>query len=530
MKEFSLIEQQLTAYEQQLEERKQELSDLVIDITEDERERVKKRASRGLRGFWYFARKVFPEYFKYQFADFQKEIIKFASRKKREVHIVAAPPEHGKTTLLRIFKIWAAIYGKFHYIIKVCETKDLSLMDLATIKLEFELNPRLSFLYGDLKTKGSWEEDRFVVAPTEFNKHGTLFEAFAFGIPPTGRVWKQYRPDFCDIDDLENYKKSANIDISKEKLQFINNDIIPRMSESAPIIWFGNNARKTMAMNIIIEMKPENRKYDYPAFHIHVYPAWNVRKNRALWHQRYKYKSQEEMRIALGIGMMAWLGQYMQSPVIPEGGIFKRIHWNEIPIKKIPRDAKGIIWCDPASGKANCYKVAAVILYSLQTKKFYIPAAYVRQSDWEPYFLALYDLYDRFMEKLMWIGWEQNFHQDQYLKFKELYPSVKDKPDLPIRPVEIKSNKEVDIIMFSVPFEFGKVMFTDDFTKTNDGQEGKAQLVGFPDHPYKDFPDACARGYKQLFSIFAGFAAATNDDRSIYESIETTRLNRQTFR
>ncbi len=264
MREFSLIEHQLSELEKQLEERKLELSDLVIDITEAEREKVKKKASKGVKGFWFFAKKVFPEYFKYQFCDLHTDIIKYSSTKKREVHVIPGPPEHGKTTLLRVFKIWASIYGYYHYIIKVCETKDLSLMDLATIKLEFEMNPRLNFLYGDLKTKGSWEADRFVVAPNEFNKYGTLFEAFAFGIPPTGRVWKHFRPDFCDIDDLENYKRSANIDISKEKLMFINNDIIPRMSEASPIIWFGNNARKTMAMNIIIEMKPEDRKFEYP--------------------------------------------------------------------------------------------------------------------------------------------------------------------------------------------------------------------------------------------------------------------------
>ena len=530
MKEFSLIEHQLGELEKQLEERKLELSDLVIDITEAEREKVKHKAGKGIKGFWFFAKKVFPEYFKYQFGDLHNDIVKFASTKKREVHVTAGPPEHGKTTLLRIFKIWASIYGYYHYIIKVCETKDLSLMDLATIKLEFEMNPRLNFLYGDLKTKNNWEADRFVIAPTEFNKFGTLFEAFAFGIPPTGRVWKHFRPDFCDIDDLENYKRSANIDISKEKLQFINNDIIPRMSESAPIIWFGNNSRKTMAMNIIIEMKPEDRKFEYPAFRIHIYEAWNKKKNKALWGARYKFKSEEEMRTALGIGMMAWLGQYQQTPVIPEGGIFKRIHWIEIAANKIPKDARGIIWCDPASGKANCFKAAVVILYSLQTRKFYIPDAYVRQSDWEPYFTALYDLYERFNDQIYYLAWESNFYQEQYLKFKELYQSLKNKPDLPMRPVDVKSNKDVDIQMFAQPFEFGKIIFAEEFTKGIDGQEGRAQIVGYPDHPFKDFPDACARGYKQLFLIFAGKIMSSNSNREGYQSLNKSKISRESFR
>lgn len=525
MSDFSLILEQIKRREQELESRRLELADLVVDITEAERDKVRAKASKGIKGFWYFAKKVFPEYFKYEFCKLHDDIIKYANTPKRLVHVIAGPPEHGKTTLLRIFKIWAAIYGKFHYIIKVTETKDLSLLDLSSIKLEFEQNQRILFLYGDLRTKGSWEESQFVVAPTEWNKFGAMFEAFAFGIPPTGRIWKHFRPDFCDIDDLENYKKSANVEISKEKLQFINNDIIPRMANDAPIIWFGNNARKTMAMNIIIEMKAEDREYEYPAFKIHVYPAWDKKKNKALWDKRYKFSSEEEMRIALGVGSTTWLGNYMQTPVISEGGVFKKVFWNEIPLNKIPSDARGIIWCDPAAGKANCYKVAVVILYSISTKRFYYVDCFVRQSDWEPYFTALYDLYDKFQDRLFWIGWESNFYQEQYLKFRETYQSLKDLPDLPIRPVESKSNKHTDIIMFSQPYEFGKVIFTIEFTETTDGQEGKAQLVGYPDHPFVDFPDACARGYKQVFQIFVGsFGHNPNKDAG-YESLEKSRYN-----
>ncbi len=524
-KGLSIILEQVNSREVELEERRLELADLVIDITEAERDKVRLKASKGVRGFWFFAKKVFPEYFKYKFGSIHKDIVKFSNETKRKVHVVAGPPEHGKTTLLRIFKIWAAIYGKRHYIIKVCETSDLSLMDQKSIKLEFELNPRIKFLYGDLRTSGSWEEGRFVVAPTEWNKQGTMFEAFAYGIPPTGRIWRQFRPDFADIDDLENYKRSANIKISKEKLQFINNDIIPRMSEDAPIIWFGNNARRTMAMNIIIDMKKDDRKFEYPAFEIHVYPAWNSRWNRPLWNERYgKYKTQEDMRVGLGIGMMTWLGNYMQNPVVPEGGIFKRVHWQEY--RKIPKDARGIMRCDPASGKTKhaCYKVAVVMLYSPTTKKFYIPDAYVRQSDWEPYFQAMYDLYERFEDQIIRIDWESNFYQDQYLKFRELYPSVKDKPDLPINPIEIKSNKDIDIQTFAVPYEFGQIFYSPDFGTTTDGQEGKAQQLGYPDHPFNDFPDAASRAYKTLFAMMAGYMREESSTRRGYESVEKNRL------
>lgn len=240
MDNYSIILSQVQQREQALEDRREQLADLVVDITEEERDRIRKKAAKGIKGFWFFAKKVFPEYFPSPFSSLHKDIIRCAHSKERRVHLFAGPPEHGKTTLARVYKIWAYIHGYRNYIIKVTETMELTLMDMRSIKLELEQNPRLKFLYGDLSTYGAWEDSRFQGAPTEFNKDGTLFEAFAFGVPPTGRVWKQFRPDLCDIDDLENYKRSGNIKISEEKLQFINNDIIPRMRIDAPILWFGS--------------------------------------------------------------------------------------------------------------------------------------------------------------------------------------------------------------------------------------------------------------------------------------------------
>jgi len=521
MSDYSLILQQLEREQQRVDERRKELEGLVVDISSAERERIREKSAKD---FWFFAKKVFPEYFKYKFSRMHKDIIKFAKEKNRKVDVVAGPPEHGKTTLLRVFRVWASIYGYYHYIIKVCETSELSTLDLAIIKMEFEDNPRINFLYGDLKTKGNWEENQFAIQPTEYNDYGTFFEAFAYGIPPTGRVWKHFRPDFCDIDDLENYKKSSNPKISEDKLQFINNDIVPRISEKGHIIWFGNNARKTMAMNMIIEMKKEDRDYEYPAFRVHVYPAF--KNGKPLWTARYSYKTEEGMRIGLGIGSFTWQGNYQQKPTTPEGGIFKKKHYQTYG--KLPKDATGIIWCDPAAGKKNCYKVALPIFFSRETRKFYLPDVYCKQSDWEPYFLAMYELHERYMDRVMYIAWEQNFFQDQYLRFKEIYESTKDRPDLPIRPVEVKSNKQVDIEMFSVPYEYGKIYFSKTFDESGDGQEAKNQMFSYPDYTFNDFPDAAARGYKELFKIFAGYMGSLvrDGDRQTYKSVTKIRTQR----
>ena len=523
MQNFSKIEEQIKRYELELADRRQQLGDLVLDFTPKEKEQIIKK---GGNDFFYFAKKVFPEYCTYPFSRMHKDIHKFYLKVIRDLDLVEGPPEHGKTALLRIMKIWGAIYGKRFYQIKIAETMALSTIDLASIKIEFEDNPRIKFLYGDLRTTGKWDEGAFKVAPTKFNKYGCWFEAFAFGVPPTGRLREHHRPDFCDIDDIENYRKSGNIKISQEKLNFINNDVLPRLSMTSACIWFGNNARKTMAINIITEMEPRIRERDYPAFKIHIYPAFDVIKKEALWKEVYKFNDEEEMRKHFKVGILTWKGNYMQSPVVPDGTEFKLEHWREY--KEMPADAIGIVWCDPASGKSGCYKAAAPIFFSKTTLKFYIPECFCSQCDWEKYFLWMYDIYKRYQKRIRFIGWEKDFHQDQFILFKKLYPSMEGKPDLPIRPMDVKGQgpKDERIRSLTTPYEYGKLLFHEDFLLSKEGVEAQLHLIGFPDYSFKDFADALASGYRIVFNMFAGFMNGNENSGAGYESIDKLRTSR----
>jgi hypothetical protein len=528
MTDFSLILEQVKRREHELEQRRLELEEMDCDITESERDKVIKKASKD---FFYFAKKVFPEYCTKPFSSLHKDIIKYAMEKKRLVDVVAGPPEHGKTAILRIFKIWAAIYGHWHYMIKVTETMALSQIDLASIKIELEQNKRILFLYGYLKTEGLWDEQAFKTRPTKYNKSGSWFEAFAFGVPPTGRIREHFRPDFCDIDDLENYKKSGNVRISRDKLEFINNDIIPRISNEGHIIWFGNNARKSMAINMIIEMEEEERLQNYPAFRIHTYAAWDRKRQRALWFEAYQFNSEEEMRLFFGVGMMTWMGNYMQTPVVPDGLEFKKDHWRSY--SKLPDDAIGIMMCDPASGDSGCFKALVPLLFSRSTVKFYCPEVFLRQTGWEIYFKSMYEMYGRLQRRVRFIGWEKDFHQDQYLEFKKIYPSVRDLPDLPVRPMDVKGNgpKMERIRTLSVPFEMGHILFHEDFLKSKDGMEAQTQLIGFPDYSFVDFDDCMASAYRIVFNMFAGtfMKSSLGINQPAYQSLGQSRVNRNSF-
>ena len=67
-----------------------------------------------------------------------------------------------------------------------------------------------------------------------------------------------------------------------------------------------------------------------------------------MWHEAYDFKTEEEMRLFFGVGMMTWLGNYMQCPVVPSGQEFKLVNWRSF--SKLPDDAIGVMFCDPAGG------------------------------------------------------------------------------------------------------------------------------------------------------------------------------------
>lgn len=281
-----------------------------------------------------------------------------------------------------------------------------------------------------------------------------------------------------------------------------------------------------MASNILVEMDDLERKQNYPAFKIHLYPAWNRKKKKPLWEEAFEFHTEEEMRLFFGVGQMTWNGNYMQEPVVPEGTEFKKVNWRQF--EKLPADALGIIMCDPAGGSKGAYKAANFISYSRTTQRFYVRSFFVRQCDWEPYFQWMYQTYNEFSNHIRFIGWEKDFHQDQFLLFRKLYPSVKDKPPLPILPIEVKGkgNKDERIRSLAVPYETGQILFHKSFSDSKEGLEAELQLIGFPDYSYKDFPDSLATGYRLVFEMFAGGFIPGEEGRNKYESLGKIRNSR----
>jgi hypothetical protein len=78
----------------------------------------KDRKEKARNDFAFFCQTYLPHIFRKPFADFQLEIISFLENPEMRRVVVAAPREHGKTSLIYLgYVLWSILYGKHRFIV-----------------------------------------------------------------------------------------------------------------------------------------------------------------------------------------------------------------------------------------------------------------------------------------------------------------------------------------------------------------------------------------------------------------------------
>ena len=500
--EYSSLEVKFAARERELLALGAHGVDLASLPKDWEKGRKKRIAACG-KDFFLFAVTYFPAtFFTSPFSSEHHWMMQQPFRNDRSCVLIAGDRGFGKTILYRIFKIWCASYGHKHFYGKVSDTIDLVVKDFRHVRLELEHNAKIISDFGRLLGSEWNTAYSFYVAPHAYNERGTVFSAFSTTVTARGEL-AQSRPDFFEFDDFEDFSTSINADRSKEKIEIIERDFLPALSDNGCAVLLGNNARTTCLFNILLQMPEADRRALHPAFELKVIPAWNDAENRPTWHERYSYASEEEFRMARRASPSVWNAEHQQRPTPPEGARFLSKDWTTY--EELPKDVRGVMFCDPAMGEKSDFKAIAVVLYSQKMKRFLVPDAFVRRCGWEEYFLGMYTLYERYRSAIAFIGWEENFHQGQYLEFRRLYASVKDRPPLPIRQVKVEGDKFFRIEQLETPYSMHDLIFAKDFLSSHDGVEAQSQLVGYQgkkDSAHRvDYPDALASAYKIVWPM-----------------------------
>jgi hypothetical protein len=364
--------------------------------------------------------------------------------------------------------------------------------------MELELNEKILSDFGELLHPDWNNKETFFIPPHRYNKKGTLFASFSTTVTARGELART-RIQFLEIDDYEDYSTSINPNISQLKFDILQRDFLPSLAEDGCAVMLGNNARTTCIFNILKTLPEKERKEKYPFLELYFIPAWDEKNNKPTWHERYNYNSEDEMRLAFGVSRSVWDAEYQQKPSPPEGSRFLLRDWTIYDT--LPKDARGVMICDPAIGETHDYKAVALLFFSPSTRRFYSPDCFCRRCGWEEYFLGMYSLYERYKNHIAYIGWESNFHQAQFLDFQRLFQSTANRPRLPIRKFNVEGKKEWRIEKLETPYSMHDILFAKSFTQSKDGIEAQAQLISYGSGGHDDYPDALASAYNLVWSM-----------------------------
>lgn len=308
------------------------------------------------------------------------------------------PRGHAKSTHFDIFMpLWLMFQAKrlINVMVVVGKSEDSAKTLLSDVQAELEYNQRIIADFGEQKNLGNWQEGEFVA------QSGVAFFARGRGQSPRGLRYKEARPDYIVIDDLDDDELCRNERRVKELTDWVKEALFGALDVGrGRFIMVGNLISKCSVLANMAATKG-----------VHVSEIKAVDKSgEPVWKE--KWTKEEAQAAAEFMGYRAWQKEFMHNP-ITDGTIF-RADW--IRYKKIlPLWKYDMLVCytDPSfkSTTSNDYKASR--LWGKIGTELHLIDCYVRQDTVSGMVRWLYNLYESLPEGVVVTFYmEANFMQD----------------------------------------------------------------------------------------------------------------------
>lgn len=365
------------------------------------------RMDRARKDYAFFVEYYFPHYCTNRETE---EIIPSA-----KFHIAAANKILRTHDLQAVFQ-WARGHAKSTHMdvmiplwLKCQKQRDINVMVLVgksednantllgDIQAELQYNKRYIHDFGRQYNAGNWQEGKFVTAD------GCAFFALGRGQSPRGLRYRNNRPDYIVIDDLDDDELCNNDSRVNKLTEWVKEALFGAFgAQGGRFIMVGNligkcsvlaNISKTPGVFVSrINVTDKDGKPSWPGF-------WTADKIR-IKEQFMGYRSFQK--------------EYMNNP-ITEGAVFRNdwIRWKRcLPLRDY---AEMVLYVDPSFKPTtkNDYKAAKLWGKTKQGELHHIEA-FVRQTTVVEMVRWLYDLYERLQKANAVCGFymEANFMQD----------------------------------------------------------------------------------------------------------------------
>ncbi len=435
---------------------------------------IAKRSGQALNDYEFFAQTYFPHYITRPFGQFHHDIIA-ATKRPKTITAIAGPRAHGKSIILAdTYPIWLMLRGDIHFAVFAGADELLAMERTGAIAAELRHNDRLIMDFGETLSN-TYADSDFVT------KNGCRFLARGYKQTIRGLTHGPFRPDYIVVDDLENHL-AQNPKIAREKKEFVREECygaLPLDNDKGVVIWLGN---LTHADSALAYFKADcDDEPDNPAIAFILRKAIND-DGTPLWPEGYTL---DDLRaIERAMGSIGFQRHFMMNP-ITEGIKFKA-DWFKYYDTLPERFDHIVSYCDPSlSAKSNA-DFKAIITLGLAKGRYYLIDCWIRRTSISAMLNKLYDLDAEFstrlfMESVLWqkVLWE-------------FIPPLSEGRGylLPVAGIETRLPKDQRIEAITPLFEWGWILFPKD--RSQDLKILEEQLLGFPQHPNDDGPDALA--------------------------------------
>lgn len=311
------------------------------------------------------------------------------------------PRGHAKSTHLDVMTpLWLIFQPKrlINVMVVVGKSEDSARALLGDIQAEFEFNQRLINDFGSQKNIGEWQEGEFVT------NSGVAFFARGRGQSPRGLRYKEARPDYIVIDDLDDDELCRNERRVRELTDWVKEALFGSLDVGrGRFIMVGNLISKNSVLYNIAHTDGVFLS-KVKAIDANGEPVW-----------KDKWTREEAQEYRNFVGFKAWEKEMMHNP-ITVGSIFRE---NWIKYKNLPPLTKYdalICYTDPSLKPKTTNDYKACRLWGKYGKELHLIDTFVRQCSVSEMVRWLYNLYEDTRDRVaIRFYMEANFMQDTLL-------------------------------------------------------------------------------------------------------------------
>jgi predicted phage terminase large subunit-like protein len=460
------------------EERTKHVERITSQVRAETPEERTANVRRARSDYAYFCSRYFPHYCKCRNGKFQNEAARYVKSHPDTKAVFMWPRGHAKSTHFDIMiPLWLKFQepSQLHVMVVVGKSEDSADVLLSDLQAELQFNRYLIEDFGIQHNSGSWEEGEFVT------RDGAAFFSRGRGQSPRGLRYRESRPDYIIIDDLDDDELCR----SESRVRILTDWVKEALFGALD----GGRGRFIMVGNLIGKCSVLNNIARAETVHLSRIDAID-KEGKPVWIEKY---SREEMdQMAAFMGYRAFQKEMMNNPIV-EGTVFRQdwIRWKK-PCPLARYDYL-IAYCDPSfksTGK-NDYK--AVKVWGKKATELHCLFAFVRQCSISEMVRWLYDLHERFPSDVICDYFmEANFMQDMILDEFALEGKLRGY-QLPIRgDKRQKPDKFARIEAISPLWERGFVFYNENRQTDKDMLTAIEQTLAFEKgaQAHDDAPDA----------------------------------------